>query len=239
MGSGGVTIYRSVGVESTPPRQLHRPSLQDPLSVDDYAALARAGRALVPARKADRVAGASGWFLLAMGFSGLPFSLGSGVGAALCVSLVVIGIRELLLRRELRALVPAAFGRLARNQLALGACLAGYGLIKLLGPAPEAGSLGKGELAGAPEVEALATGLVSMVHYGVYGGLIAGAFIFQGLHAAYYARAGKRLRLAHSHSPPWVMRVHATTWSGRVPEALPLTETAQTAPPGSGRAAAA
>lgn len=78
-----------------------------------------------------------------------------------------------------------------------------------------------------------------MVHYGVHGGLIAGAFVFQGLHAAYYARAGKRLRLAHAHCPPWVMRVHATAWSGRVPEALPLTETPQTAPPGSGRVAAA
>lgn len=207
--------------------------------MEDYAALARAARWLVPARKADRVAGASGWILLATGLTGLPFSLGSGVGAALCVCIMVIGVRELLLRRELRGLTPAAFGRLARNQLALGACLGGYGLIKLVGPAPDTASLSGGELAGAPEVEALATGLASMVHYGVYGGLIAGAVIFQGLHAAYYARAGKRLRRAYAECPAWAMRVHATAWSGRMPDVLPLAGAVPAPPPGSGRAAAA
>lgn len=192
------------------------PVRADPLGAADYAALVRAGRALRPVRRADRIAGASGLLTLLAGVASLPFVVGSGVGLALAVSLCVIGWREMSLRKDLRSLEPMACGRLARNQILLGVCLALYGVVQLLRGPGDLGAVG-GQLAQSPELAATAEGIMKLVHLGVYGGLVVGAFVVQGSQAGYYGRVGSRLRRAYGENPMWVMRVHAATWGGAMP----------------------
>lgn len=195
----------------------------DPLKGADYRAIAAAALALRPARRAERVATTSGWLTLLAGVASLPFATGSGLSMAFGVMLGVIGWRELSLRAGLRDLEPATCGRLARNQIALGVTLAGYGLIRLVDGPASLDALGDAPLAGAPELEAVARNLTRLAHYGVYGGLVLGAFIAQGIQAAYYARVGRRLRRLYAAGPMWVMRVHAACWGGKTPEGLGVT----------------
>jgi hypothetical protein len=193
------------------------PSGPGPIDEAALAAIARATSALRPARRAERVAGASGWLTLLAGAITLPLAIGSGLGMALGVALIVIGWRELTLRAGLRDLETIAAARLARNQLALAVCLAGYAVAMLLrGP----GALPASDaLAQSPELAAAADGVMRLAHYGMYAGLLLGAAVVQGSQAAFYARAGKRLRRAHAAHPVWVMKVHRAAWAGTRPPA--------------------
>lgn len=187
----------------------------DPLGPQHYAAIARAGRSLRPARRCERLAGSSGALTLAAGLASLPFVLGSGVGMALSVVLVVVGWRERALRAGVRDLDPLACARLARNQLALGAALAGYAALKLAdGPGTLLATTGA-SLEQAPELASAADRVVRLAHAGLYAGMIAGAALVQGSQAAYYGRVGRTLRRAHAAHPVWAMRVHAAAWGGR------------------------
>jgi hypothetical protein len=188
----------------------------DPLGAAEYAAVVRAGRDLRPVRRADRIAGASGLLTLLAGAASLPFVLGSGVGLALAISLGVIGWREMSLRKGLRSLEPMACGRLSRNQIMLGVCLALYGVVQLVRGPGDLGAVG-GQLGQSPELAATAEGIMRLVHLGVYGGLVVGAIVVQGSQAVYYARVGSRLRRAYGENPMWVMRVHAAAWGGAMP----------------------
>lgn len=188
----------------------------DPLGPEHYAALVRAGRSLRSARRCERLAGSSGTLTLVAGLASLPFVLGSGVGVALAVVLVVVGWRERALRAGVRGLDPLACGRLARNQLALGAALIGYAAVKLAdGPGALLATTGA-SLEQAPELAAAADRVVRLAHGGLYAGMILGATIVQGSQAAYYGRVGRSLRRAHATHPVWAMRVHAAAWGGQV-----------------------
>lgn len=200
------------------------PHAQPPhLDAGHLAQIADATRHLRRARKADRVAGFSGVAILICGLALLPFSLGSGFGIALGLTLVVIGWRELSLRRDIRALEPLGFGRLARNQIALAIALSAYGVTRLLEPVPDTSGLssaglssaGLGPMAG--DLDQTVRRIAQISHYGVGAGIILLAWIVQGGQAMYYARAGKSLRRAHARCPVWVMRIHAAAWSGRIP----------------------
>jgi hypothetical protein len=193
------------------------PTRADPLGPADYAALARAGSALRPVRRGERVAGASGLITLLAGLISLPFVLGSGVGLALAVSLAVVGWREMFLRKGLRSLEPMACGRLARNQLLLGASLGLYAIVQLVRGPANLGDITGGQLDQVPELAASADGIMRLVHLGVYGGLVVGAIVVQGSQALYYKRVGKKLRRAYAEHPIWVMRVHAAAWGGAMP----------------------
>lgn len=205
------------------------PHNQSPLKPDALAAVAHAARDLRPARRAERIAGASGLLTALAGLASLPFVLGSGVGMALSIALVVIGCREWSMRTELRALEPMAAGRLARNQIALGVALIGYAVVQLTrAPAlPETLTAGAG-LEQMPEMASVVERVALLAHYGLYAGLVLGAFVVQGSQALYYARVGASMRRAYARHPIWVMRVHAAAWSGRTPD----HETGATTKPG-------
>jgi hypothetical protein len=158
---------------------------------------------------------------LAAGLLGLPFTLGSGVGMALCIALGVLGWRETALRKGLRELDPLACARLSRNQITLGVSLAIYAGINLArGPGTVPG-LDSGELAQVPELAAAAEGVARLAHYGMYAGLILGAIVVQGTQALYYAGVGRALRRAYARHPMWVLRIHRAAWAGSVSDASP------------------
>lgn len=189
-----------------------------PLHPADYALIAYAATDLRRVRRAERVAGTSGWLVLLGGLTALPMVIGSGVGVAFAAVLVVLGWRELSLRRGLRELEPQTAGQLARNQLALGAAVMGYALVQLFRGPPDMPGV-DGQLDQMPELAAGMEGILRLAHAGLYAGLIVGAVVMQGSQAAYYARVGAGMRRAYARHPVWVMRVHAAAWAGRVPVA--------------------
>lgn len=189
-----------------------------PVGPVELGAIARAAHALRPARRAERVAGTSGWLTLLAGALSLPFVLGSVVGLLLAATLVVVGVRELRLRRGLRRLEAIAGARLCRNQVALGLALAVYAGLRLAEGPGSLASLGAADLEQAPELAAAAEGIARLAHYGLYLGLIVGAVVVQGSQAAYYASVGRRLARAWAGHPVWVMKVHAAAWGGVMPE---------------------
>ncbi|MEM9372268.1 MAG: hypothetical protein AAGA55_01365 [Planctomycetota bacterium] len=198
----------------------HR-ELQGPgLHAGHYAEITAAARALTRARRAHGVAGLSGLMILLAGLASLPFSLGSGLGIALAVALIVIGWRERSLRADIRRLDPLGFGRLARNQLALALTLSVYGIGALLAPIPtldEAGGAGLRTMTGGdlgPGVDQAVERVAAIAHYGIGVGILLIAWLFQGGQALYYIRVGRSVRRAHARHPVWVMRVHAAAWGG-------------------------
>lgn len=204
-----------IGLSESPhAAQSERPALH----AGHYAQIASSSRAILKARKADRVAGFSGIAILLGGLVFLPFSLGSGFGIALGIALIVIGWRELALRKDVRSLDPLGFGRLARNQVALAVVLTGYGISRLVGPVPTMDSVNTAGLGGmADDLDQTVQRIALLSHYGVGGGIIFFAWLVQGGQAVYYARVGRSVRKAHARFPVWVMRVHAASWGGRVP----------------------
>lgn len=191
----------------------------DPLGIEDYLQIAHGSRLLKGARRAERVAGWSGALMLLAGIATVPFAMGSGITMALGVVLIVLGCREISVRGGLHRLDPLACGRLARNQIALAVAISVYGVLKLMeGPGSIADVGGSAGLSQSPELAATAERIMVLVHYGVGLGLIVGAWVMQGGQALYYAKAGRSLRKAYARSPMWVMRVHAASWGGVVPE---------------------
>lgn len=183
---------------------------------EHLSTIAAAAKELRRVRRCERLAGTSGALTLAAGLLGLPFSLGSGVGVALCITLCVLGWREISLRKDLRELDPFGAARLARNQIALGLALAGYAAVQLVRGPGSVPALQSGELAQIPELAATAEGVVRLAYYGIYVGLILGAILVQGSQSLYYARVGAALRRTYAHHPMWVMRVHRAAWAGSV-----------------------
>jgi hypothetical protein len=190
--------------------------LPSPPGPEHLHPIAAATRDLRRVRRCERIAGSSGTLTLAAGLLGLPFTLGSGIGMALCITLIVLGWREMALRSGLRELDPLVCGRLARNQIALGVALTAYAGVHLFRGPGTIAALNSGELAQMPELAAAAEGVARLAHYGVYAGLILGAIVVQGAQSLYYAGVGRALRRAHARHPVWVLRVHRAAWSGTV-----------------------
>lgn len=196
----------------------HASTTQAPtLDAWHFAQIARSGRALAKARKADRVAGFSGLTILLGGLLFLPFSLGSGFGMAFGVALGVVGWRELSLRKDIRALDPLGYARLARNQLVLASLISVYGITKLLGPVPVVQGIDAGLEGLGTDFAATAQRIATITHYGVGAGIIVLAWLIQGGQAMYYASVGRSMRSVHAQFPVWVMRVHAAAWGGKLP----------------------
>jgi len=195
---------------------MQHPGPTPPPGAEHLHLIAAAARDLRRVRRCERIAGSSGTLTLATGLLGLPFTLGSGIGMALCIALIVLGWREMALRSGLRELDPLACGRLARNQIALGVALAAYAGVHLARGPGKIAALNSGELAQMPELAAAAEGVARLAHYGIYAGLVLGAIMVQGIQALYYAGVGRALRRAYARHPVWVLRIHRAAWSGKV-----------------------
>lgn len=192
------------------------PGPTPPPGAEHLHQIAAAGRDLRRVRRCERIAGSSGTLTLAAGLLGLPFTFGSGIGMALCIALVVLGGREITLRRGLRELDPLSCTRLARNQIALGISLVAYACVHLARGPGTIAALNSGELAQMPELAAAAEGVARLAHYGIYAGLVLGAIVVQGSQSFFYAGVGRALRRVYARHPMWVLRIHQAAWAGTV-----------------------
>lgn len=191
-----------------------------PLSPEHIVQLRQAHRRAKKLHRARRAASFNGWVTLVLGITALPFGLGDSITLALAVALIAVGYHELALRPRLSQLERAAPWSLAMNQLVLAAIIIAYASWKLVtglqhvdaGPASALAS--DPAIAGDPQLAELAglsdtmERLTRMVNLGVYGGLIVGTVLVQGLTARYYHSRRKHMDRFLAETPGWIINLH-------------------------------
>ncbi len=139
------------------------------------------------------MAAISGWSTAIIGALALPFGLVSWVSLVLGSVLVALGVNELLARGRLLRLVRSATTRLAINQVALGTTIIVYAAFMLY-----RGMTGQSEMqravASEPALADMSVDIIALektLTVAVYGTLIFGTLVFQGMNAWYYASRRK------------------------------------------------
>jgi len=194
----------TVVTDSAPAGVSAAPSGLTPEQMQALHAARRNGRKIA---RAAAVATFSGWTLVVFasitllgGIFGLPALL-LGIGMA------VVARIELRGARGLRRAEPGAPGRLALNQLALGAMLCLYGawciFAAVTGPGPYDEQIAAGgEVAEMIQPIAALHMLVSVL---VYGGLIVGGLIGTGCTSLYYFTRRGHVNAHIRKTPAWVL----------------------------------
>jgi len=197
----------SVGVLST----ANPPASAGPgLSPQQLQELAAANRQLRKITSAARMAAFNGYSAALFAVLSLPFVFGSWPTAFICAGLAAFAYRELTGRTALLRLEPPALTSLARNQFLLMGVLVVYGAWQLIAaqvsPAQFPAALSDPQIremlqeSGIEELYSLAT-------LALYGCLIVGAIVFQGLTARYYFRRARLLAEYLANTPQWVRQV--------------------------------
>lgn len=178
------------------------------LSPQQLEELAAANRQLRKIMGAARVAAFNGYSSAVFALLSLPFVWEIWSTAFIGTGLAVVAYRELRGRKKLLKLEAGAPGMLARNQLLLMGVLVVYGAWQLIAVQVSPAEL-PAELSD-PQVKEMLGGideLMSLVTLAIYGCLIVGAIVFQGLTARYYARRGRMLAEYLAGTPGWVRQV--------------------------------
>jgi hypothetical protein len=184
-------------------------TLDGPLTSDQRRELSAAKQSVKKIRSAARVASFNGWSIGIAAAMSAPFALFGMVGLLMTLGLAAISFREFQGRNRLLRFDPAAAKLLGWNQLALLALVVGYCLWMLY-----AGLAGENsfvaQLEAQPELQAalgsandiggLYNGLVAIL----YGSIMMGAVVFQGLNALYYFSRGKYVQAYVRDTPEWV-----------------------------------
>ncbi|MFW6153877.1 MAG: hypothetical protein ACOC95_01535 [Planctomycetota bacterium] len=185
-----------------------------PLTGEQMQAVVLARRQAAKLRSAAKVALVNGVLLAVFSGLSLLFVLGEAVfgsfdavGAVMCVGLGALAWNELRGRRLLRRFSLRAPSVLGWNQVMLLGLIVAYAAwmmaSALLGPnpydevvrrVPQAARL-VGDMGRLYRVMAIA----------LYGGLIVGTLIFQGLNARYYFTRARLLRSYLARTPAWVV----------------------------------
>ncbi|MEZ6317819.1 MAG: hypothetical protein R3B49_03550 [Phycisphaerales bacterium] len=191
-----------------------------PLSPEHVVQLRQAHRKAKKLHRARRIAGTSGWTTLLLGVCALPFGLADAMTLALGVAFIAVGYHELALRPRLSQLDRGAPMTLAMNQVILGIIIIAYAVWQLIqglsptDPGPASALASDPAFASDPQLAQLAglsdtmERLTKMVNLGVYGGLIAGTLLVQGLTARYYASRRKHLDRFLAETPGWIINLH-------------------------------
>jgi len=164
-------------------------------------------RAIKKVRRAATMAAISGWSTAVIGGLALPFGLVSWVSLVLGSALVALGVNELLARGQLLKLIAGATKRLALNQIVLGATIIVYAAFMVY-----TGLTGQSEMqkavASEPALADMSADIIALekiLTTAIYGTLIIGTIVFQGMNAWYYASRRKWvnecLRLGVSPDP--------------------------------------
>jgi hypothetical protein len=139
------------------------------------------------------------------------------LGVIMAVGLGAISWNEFRGRRLLQQLNPRAPAVLGWNQLALLGLVAAYAAwmigAALLGPNPYDEVMRKEPM--TRNVLGNIGNLHKMLTAAVYGGLIVGTLIFQGLNALYYFTRAKALQDYLAETPPWVVDLQRVQAGGR------------------------
>ncbi len=205
-----------------PPRQ--DSSEVAPITPEQVAVVARAQAHARKLRSASRLAMFNGAMLyvfaglsLLFAIVGLAFGGFDGVALLMAVGLGVLGWNELRGRRLLQARRLESSRVLGWNQVALMALIVAYAVWMLanawFGPGPYEEAVQR-----EPQLKSM-LGDIENLHRilatALYGGLILGTLVFQGLNALYYFTRAKCLREYLAETPDWVVQL-VRALSGRV-----------------------
>ena len=180
-----------------------------PLSPEQLEQLSQANRRARKALGAARVASFNAWTTAVIALVSVPFILTGPTAAVMTVALAAVAFNEFRGRRLVRAFQPRGARVLAWNQLGFMAVLIGYALWRiytgLTGPQPY-----EAEIERMPELAKSLGSVAALqrtVTLAVYGGLIAGTLLFQGMTALYYFRCAKHIRAYVQQAPQWVFEL--------------------------------
>jgi len=187
-----------------------------PLTPEHLDQLARAKLRARKVRQACRVATINGCVLV--GFSGCSLLLAligvmfgefDIIGLGLAAGLALLAENEFRGRAMLRRFELGGCRLLGWNQLTLMAIVIVYAawmLVKALwGPNPYDEAIGRESLLAGPLGSI--NYLYKMISVMIYGGLIAGTLIFQGLNSLYYFTRRKHVQAYLSETPEWVVEL--------------------------------
>ena len=187
-----------------------------PLSPEQLQAFSAAHQRRRRIDRAAAVATFNGWSSGVFAVLTLPFALFSVVALFLATGLGIIAYHEFKGRRGLRQLNPRSPRLLGMNQIAFAAILIVYSLwcifAALTGP-----SLYAEQIAAGPEMARVLGPIEDLsftITLAVYGSIIVGSVLFQGLNAMYYFTRSRHLQAYLTETPQWVIdlqRRDATT----------------------------
>jgi hypothetical protein len=195
------------------PRAPQAPSAA-PLTGEHLEQLARAKLLAGKVRKACGVATVNGCILVVFsGISGLLALMGvmfgefDVIGLGLGAGLALLAWNEFRGRAMLRRFELRGCRVLGWNQLVLMAMVIVYAAwmlgSSLWGPGPYDEAIARERMLAGPLGSI--NNLYKMISVVIYGGLIAGTLIFQGLNSLYYFTRGKHVEAYVSETPEWVV----------------------------------
>ncbi len=184
------------------------PAFSGPLTPDHQQELLAANLRAKKIRGAIGVAAFNTWSLAVFAAISLPFALWSWPSLILEAGLAVVAYNEFRGRNGLRRFDPAAARLLGWNQLGLWALLVGYSVWSI-GSALVAPNPYEGALRANPELGTSMLGSIGdlylAVTFAVYGGMIVGTTLMQGLNAWYYFTRDKHVQAYLDATPAWVV----------------------------------
>ena len=186
----------------------------EPLSAEHMQQLAEANDRLGKLKPACVLAGFNGWTCAVFAVLCVPFALFSITAGVLTVGLGAVAWNEFRGRKLLKQFDLCGPRLLGWNQIGFLALLIGYAswqiFRSLTGPSPY-----ESYVQANAELESM-LGPIGELHViislAIYGGLIVGSIIFQGLNALYYFTRARHIRTHLAQTAGWIVRVqrHST-----------------------------
>lgn len=182
-----------------------------PLSAGHLVELEDAKRRQKKLRRVMAVANVDAWLSAIFAGFTLIFGIFSLTGLILGAALAAVAYNSFQGVAMLRRLDVRAPRRLAINQLCLASILilyAAYSIFAARNGSPEL----KSAMGQDPQIAAMLgplDHLVWLITVAVYGGLIAGTVVAQGLAALYYARSAKQLEAYKAGTPEWIQQIQS------------------------------
>jgi len=186
-----------------------------PLSPEHLAQLEASNQRAKKIRRAAAVATTDAWLSAIFAALTLLSAIFSPVSAILGLALAVIAFNSFRGAKRLRQLDPSAPHFLACNQIALALALVTYAACSLYAAAHASSNLLSSATSAGPDVEK-ALGdlhldrLYWLASLALYGTLIVGTVLAQGLAAIYYATRKKHIDAYLAATPGWILQLQKT-----------------------------
>lgn len=198
----------SAATPAAPPSANVRP-VADALSAEQLALIVEAQRRTRTLRRAAAYAAISGWTLAFFAFLSLLGGLSSAASLLLGIALAIVAYFEIRGSRALKRFDPGAPRQLGFNQIALCIIVVLYAGWQIFGAISGPGRYA--QYANQPQqvtnmLESISN-LERVVMVAVYGLLIVGTLIAQGIGAIYHFTRARHVRAFLQNTPRWTIEV--------------------------------
>ena len=196
-------IPASPAVRTPPPM----PAAPGPLSAEQLDELAAANLRARKALGASKVAAFNGWAAGIMAALCLPFAIGGPSALIMAGVLACVSWNEFRGRRQVKAFDVRGPRRLGWNQVAFMIAVCLYAVWRIHGvlTGPQ---LYAEEMERMPQLRPTLGSISDLqrtITLAVYGGLLVGTIVFQGMTAAYYFTRTRHVREYLRRTPEWVV----------------------------------